>query len=162
MTETPAALTPPINRTTVPWPPAISLDVAPQSAALARRFVRDVVSGHPADAYAVALVTSELVTNAMRAAARVGRADATITLSLAVTDRWTHLRVSDPSPVPPTRRTATADDESGRGMTVIDACTATPIWTTHGPVGGKTVHAVIAAPGVTLPPGELARLRASA
>ena len=120
MTE-PATLTPPVNRATTAWPPAITLAVAPKAVAVARRFVRDVVSGHAADAYTIALVASELVTNAMRAAARVGRLDATITLSLAATDRWTHLRVTDPSPVPPTRRTAGDGEESGRGMTVIPA-----------------------------------------
>ena len=158
MTEPPAAtLTPPINHAAAPWPPAISLDVDPASVAIARRFARDVVSGHPVDAYTVSLVASELVTNAMRAAARVGRADATITLSLAVTDQWTHLRVSDPSPMPPTPHVAADGDESGRGMTVVAACTAVPVWTTRQ-AEGKTVHAVVAAPGVTLRARELAAI----
>lgn len=148
MTESPAVLA----------PPSIDLAVRPESAAIARRFVRDVVSGHHADPYTVALLTSELVTNAMRAAARVGRSDRPIRLSVTTTDRLTHLAVTDPSPVPPTRRQLGIDALTGRGLAIVEVYAAGPFWVTQGG-DGKTVHAVIAAPGVTLLPGELAEVR---
>ncbi|MDG4857491.1 ATP-binding protein [Streptomyces sp. T-3] len=63
------------------------------------------------------LLTSELVTNALLHARGT---DITVTVRYR-SDGVLFIAVADPSPQLPTRRHAAADDETGRGMTLINA-----------------------------------------
>ena len=82
----------------------------------------------------VALLVSELVTNALRHATgpigvRIRRSDGSPYTLL--------VEVSDPLPDPPRERAADADDESGRGLRLV-ACSANA-WGTRPGESGKTV-----------------------
>lgn len=146
--------------------PTIELRVDPRSAALARRFARDVTSGHPADPDEVALVTSELVTNGLRAAARLAadtghawrRRDRPVHLHIRPTGRWTLIGVRDPHPDEPQYTQAGELDESGRGLQIIEA-TCDRAWTVHGEYH-KTVWTLVPAPDVRLTPADVAAARA--
>jgi anti-sigma regulatory factor (Ser/Thr protein kinase) len=73
---------------------------------------------------AAALITTELVTNALRytspgAMAQVGRT--TIQLRLTWDGATLEVAVSDPDPALPHTRTPGAESESGRGLLLVDA-----------------------------------------
>ncbi len=65
----------------------------------------------------IALVVSELVTNAVQHAHQ----DAPMELVLTLTDQVVRVSLSDGSPDHPRRREASATDEGGRGMAIVDA-----------------------------------------
>ncbi|MDN3353589.1 ATP-binding protein [Actinomadura sp. DC4] len=128
----------------------------------ARRFTRRVLAGcdagHVDDAE---VVTSELVTNSLKyalvAADPPEHVVPGIWLGVRVLKRFCHLYVRDPYPVPPVRRTADETDTCGRGLFIVEALTAA-FWV-ETRAFDKTVHAVIARPGVVLSEAELDELR---
>ncbi|MEV5710564.1 ATP-binding protein [Actinoallomurus sp. NPDC052274] len=143
-------------------PVRLSLHVRRDAVRQARRFVADAVAGHPYDSYEVALLASELTTNAIRAAEAMHPSCPEdirpISVELTVTDRYAHLAVSDPGTEPlPAQQHGGLLAERGRGLAIVDQHAAAR-WVTctdHG----KTVHALITAPGVILTAAELALLR---
>ncbi|MEV0402120.1 ATP-binding protein [Actinoallomurus sp. NPDC050550] len=141
-------------------PAWVEIQPVPEAVADARRMVRGRLG--PADpdfVYNVELVTSELVTNAVRCvrtleAPSLG-VEPGIWLAVEAHARWARLRVRDPYPgVLPTKKQPDLTDTNGRGMLISEAV-ADLVWVE---VGGadKVVHAVLAKPGVTLTPAEIA------
>ncbi|MEU5595120.1 ATP-binding protein [Streptomyces sp. NPDC020298] len=106
---------------TLPW--------SPTACARARAAIRDVLSQWGlADLVPIAeLLVSELVGNALR------HADGPVSLTL---ERVSDVRclVSDGSSQPPRPREADPEDETGRGLALVDALSARWGWTS-GPVG---------------------------
>ena len=125
-------------------PSWIALRAHPASAAIARRFAGDVTAGHPFDPYDVALVTSELVTNAIRHARPCGD-EWPIRLEIAVHDGHAHISVTDPDPTP--IRPGRCSGDGGRGLALVDAH-ATDRTVTYRP-DGKTVTVRLPACGDT-------------
>ncbi|MEV5752616.1 ATP-binding protein [Actinoallomurus sp. NPDC052308] len=157
----------PIGRPDGSW---IALRAHSASVGIARRFTIDVVSDGDVcsdHVYNVAVVVSELVTNGLRAAADLvaeGLADQwrhhdrPVRLGVKVTRRWTQVSVVDPDPRP--LRPVDPDNslaEGGRGLHIVDVLSAS-CWVVYGREG-KTIHAVLAAPGVELTPAERAALQ---
>ena len=103
---------------------------------------RDAVAGH-LGAWGVArsivddlvLVTSELVTNA------VLHGSPPIELRLQRTQREIVVEVKDDSVAPPRRRRAGADDEGGRGLSIVEAMTDR--WGSRSVADGKVVWATM-------------------
>ncbi len=160
MTQDPAVIA---DRSPCPPEPALAflpLHARPDAVRLARRFAADAVAGHPYDPYEIALLASELTTNAVRAAEALRPSDdiRPIGVALTVTARYAHLAVSDPGTVPlPVQRHGGLLAERGRGLVIVDRHAAAR-WVTYGE-HGKTVHALVAAPGVILTAAELAEIR---
>jgi anti-sigma regulatory factor (Ser/Thr protein kinase) len=128
----------------------------------ARQFTRRVLSGCDSGYVDdVEVVTSELVTNAVRYAKAHGDPPRHVVpgiwLGVQALKRYVHLYVRDPYPVPPVKRTASHTDTSGRGLFIVEALTAT-YWTDRRTYD-KTVHAIIAKPGIELTVVELDQLR---
>jgi anti-sigma regulatory factor (Ser/Thr protein kinase) len=95
----------------------LTLDMDQRAPAEARRFVRDVhCNEHNASVRDdVALLVSELVTNAVRHGAPP------VTIEVGCDESGgMQVRVSDGDPGSPTPNTADVDDESGRGMALVD------------------------------------------
>lgn len=97
-----------------------------------------------------ALLVTELVTNAAKAAGLAHcstGSDVTslnqISLVLGYTGTAVRIEVTDASPVPPVRREASPDAQTGRGLLIIEALTSE--WSYHIlPSGrGKTVYCVL-------------------
>ncbi|MCO6007077.1 ATP-binding protein [Actinoallomurus purpureus] len=155
----------PADHATASW---LAVRALPEYASKARRFAASTVDGTPHDPYDIGLLTSEVVTNAIAATAALGPWPYDlypIGVDLAVTDRYVHLTVTDPdrSPLPafdPKRLPAEEDDEHGRGLFIADRHAAAR-WVTYAETG-KTVHVVVAAPGVTLTAAELEEIGAPA
>lgn len=137
-------------------PSWIALSVSRTSVAKARRFAAHVIEEHvtdPGHADDIVLVVSELVTNARRAATEVRRWEAhdlPLRLGLLATGRYVHLYVTDPDARPFPANPAPAN---GWGLGIVDTYAAAR-WISYTQVN-KTVHALIAAPGVTLTAAEL-------
>ena len=140
-------------------PDWLSLHVHDAAAPLARRFAEAIAVEHGADRDTIGLVTSELVTNALRAARKLaedGLAPAwthperPVRIGVLVTGRWTRLSVTDPDPRP---IDPNAVPNNGWGLGIVDALTSAR-WTTYAPES-KTVHVLIPAPGVELAAAEL-------
>ncbi|MCO6006020.1 ATP-binding protein [Actinoallomurus purpureus] len=129
--------------------------------AKARSFASTAVFGYPFDAYEVALIVSELVTNAIRTATALRTwPDDTypIGIELLATTRYVHLAVTDPDHRPmPAPDQGGLLAEHGRGLTIVDQHAADR-WVTYAE-HGKTVHVVIPSPGITLTTAELAARR---
>ncbi|MCU1690021.1 MAG: putative sensor protein [Pseudonocardiales bacterium] len=92
---------------------------APQ---MGRRFLRQVLDecfgpGHPGDEVRgdIALVATELLSNATRAAQHVVR------LTVDVHRTWVEIAVTDDGPGRPQRREAAVTDADGRGLSIVDA-----------------------------------------
>jgi anti-sigma regulatory factor (Ser/Thr protein kinase) len=107
------------------------------------------------------IVTSELVTNALKYAMEHGDPPnyviPGIWLSVQALKRYVHLYVRDPYPVAPVKRMASETDTSGRGLFIVEALTAA-YWVASR-AHDKTMHAIIAKPGVVLTETELDKLR---
>ncbi|MCO5968823.1 ATP-binding protein [Actinoallomurus soli] len=142
-------------------PAWLALHARPAEAARARSFASAEVFGLPFDPYEIGLVTSEIVTNAIRAALalRPWPDDLwPIGVQMTTTHRYVYLAVTDPDG----RRMAAPDDggllaEHGRGLSIVDHLAAAR-WVTYAE-HGKTVHVVITASEVTLTPTELQWIR---
>ncbi|WP_221347802.1 ATP-binding protein [Streptomyces beigongshangae] len=123
----------------------------PASVAVARRRVRDHLSdwGHSAGEPAfedVVLLVSELVTNAVRHAPLPEREFEVAVTTLA--DGSCLIEVSDDSSVPPRlRQNGHHEEESGRGLRLVESLTtAWGVWS--GGRHGKTIWALVPAPSV--------------
>lgn len=147
-------------------PSWLALRVQPDSVVAGRRFVATRIEEYATDldhAHSIVLITSELVTNAYKAAEGLvadGLAnpwtiyDKPIRLGISATARWAHLRVTDPDPRPlrfPSENDPLA--EAGRGLLITEALSAWR-WITYTHED-KTLHAVVAAPGVELTAAEM-------
>jgi anti-sigma regulatory factor (Ser/Thr protein kinase) len=121
----------------------VDLPLAEHAAALARRTVADVLSGWQVVdeewVYDVQLLCSELVGNAVRHGGK------RVELALTLGDAQLLVEVSDGSSVVPEQR-ADAEEESGRGLAIIDALADRWGASTHGE--GKTVWAAVRSPAV--------------
>jgi anti-sigma regulatory factor (Ser/Thr protein kinase) len=114
----------------------------------------------------VRLLTSEAVTNAMRAAERYatnrGRSwrpyEFPVALRVVCRPLWVHVLVIDPDPEEPKRQQRDPLDElGGRGLQIIEEFAA--LWWFRPGTYGKTLHMVVTRPGVDLTPGEIRLLK---
>jgi anti-sigma regulatory factor (Ser/Thr protein kinase) len=136
----------------------LKLRIGPWTVKQARQFAAYVLDGAGVEDREyiddVALVVSELVTNGLHVAGKLGPWPYYATpvhVGVAVRPRWTHIYVVDPDPaLPAPAPTPNEDDllnESGRGLTIVGELAGMPPWIVQGRYG-KTVHVVICAPGV--------------
>ena len=118
------------------WSHDLKLVVQPISASRARAFVRDRLVEHGLSQLNddVALVVSELVTNAML------HAHTPFKVSLHGFERTLLLEVEDGCPTGPVRVTAQALDNGGRGLTIVDLLSRDWGVDAHSD-GGKSVWA---------------------
>jgi anti-sigma regulatory factor (Ser/Thr protein kinase) len=127
------------TRQDVQRPLRLSLRAEPAAAAEARSYVRAAISawGVPVDPYVAALLTSELVTNAIRH--ETGE-----TVKLFISCSCGHLRVyvHDSSRTWPTPLRAAPDAEAGRGLTLVASLSTD--WGVYRTPGGKAVYFTLA------------------
>ena len=123
---------------------ALALPGIPGSVPAARRHVRDALGLHGMGEFAqdAAIITSELVANAVQHACGNGAARIGVTLTCAGNPAAVTVVVSDSSPQGPVRRETPADGEQGRGLQIVEALSARWGWRCED--GGKTVFAVLA------------------
>lgn len=147
-------LLPDFSAYATPCVPTIRLRVLDSSVQHARntttRMLAGLVpAGHLDD---VALVVSELVTNAVRAARDAELAaeadgwawlysDTPVHLGISCGARWTRLDVTDPDPRPLVVDSGGLLAESGRGLLIVSELAAA-YWVTYGDVS-KTFHAIV-------------------
>jgi two-component sensor histidine kinase len=89
-----------------------------------------------------AIITSELVANAVQHACGNGTARIGVTLTCAGNPATVTVVVSDSSPQGPVRLETPADGEQGRGLQIVEALSARCGWRYED--GGKAVFAVLA------------------
>lgn len=115
--------------------------------------------------YDVRLTVSEIVTNAMRAAAEYAttrnrpwaKYERPVALRVVPRPAWTHLFVIDPDPqAPDPAHRDFLDEFGGRGLTIVGA---TGIWWVTAGTYGKTFHAVVPRPGIGITPEEIEQLK---
>ncbi|MFF2650404.1 ATP-binding protein [Streptomyces sp. NPDC058045] len=133
------ALTPKPNQ-----PRQLVLAGKPQSASAARQFAREYVLHCTPDADedhvdTVLLVTSELVTNAIRYGTEPGDSFA---LTLDSRDSVTRVEVRDPVRRHPRRRPESHMRDRGRGLLILDGLC--PAWGVDDALFGKVVWAEVA------------------
>jgi anti-sigma regulatory factor (Ser/Thr protein kinase) len=123
---------------------AFLLPAIPESVRIARFHIRAALGYCDLDRFAddAAIITSELVTNAVQHA----RCDVTetvrITLARASGSEAVIIAVSDSSPHGPAIREAPAGSERGLGLQIVDSLSAR--WGWHPEPGGKAVFAILA------------------
>ena len=129
-------------RPTVQRPRRISLAAGPTAAADARGQVRAAIRAWnvPVDAETAVLLTSELVTNALRH--ETGR---TITLTVTCVCGQLRVDVHDTSPSAPMPVNAPVDAEAGRGLLLVDSLSTD--WGFHRTSTGKAVYFTLAFAG---------------
>ena len=105
----------------------------------ARAQVREVVHAWqvPVDAYVAALLTSELVTNAVR-----NEANPTVMLDVTCSSGRLRVDVHDTSRAMPAPADAPADAESGRGLIIVGGLADE--WGFYATPGGKAVYFTLA------------------
>ena len=123
---------------------AVVLPGIPGSVPAARRHVRDALGLHGLGEFAenAAIITSELVANAVQHARGNGAATIGVTLTCAGSPAAVTVAVSDSSPQVPVRRDASPGSEQGRGLQIVEALSAR--WGCRCEDGGKAVFAVLA------------------
>jgi len=111
----------------------VSLPAEPASAAVARRFVRDLLDAWGAAEFedAAVLLTSELVTNALLHARSAPE------LNVRLTDGRLRVGVSDRTPVAPVRKRYGKEAATGRGLLLVE--TMASAWGTEPSDDGKEV-----------------------
>jgi two-component sensor histidine kinase len=124
-----------------------ALSPSPESVKAARDFTRATLLdwGMSALTDVAELVVSELVTNALRhgiPAARKPGEQAVVRLRLLAQDPFVMCMVTDPSVTVPVLREADLAAESGRGLTVVEACCVRWGWHLLDE-GGKVVWALL-------------------
>ena len=123
---------------------AFTLPSTPYCVQLARFYVRSALSYHGLSDYSedAELVTSEIVTNAVRHAdaQNIGLELTTLHGSEALA-----IVVTDTSPVPPVKRGLSVDSDSGRGLDIVAALSARWGWRPES--GGKAVFAILTREG---------------
>jgi anti-sigma regulatory factor (Ser/Thr protein kinase) len=126
-------------RQDVQRPLRLSLEAGPTAAAEARSYVRAAICawGVPVDPYVAALLTSELVTNAIRH-------EAGDTVKLFISCSCGHLRVyvHDSSRTWPAPLNAGPDAEAGRGLMLIASLSTD--WGVYRTPSGKAVYFTLA------------------
>jgi anti-sigma regulatory factor (Ser/Thr protein kinase) len=139
----------------------IEIEPVPEAVAHARRTVRErLTHADPDFVYNVELVTSELVTNAIRCVRALEAPpshgpEPAVWIAIVVCPRWAHLRVRDSCPgALPHKKQPAPTDVNGRGMLISEAV-ADLLWVEPGG-DDKVVHAVLAKPGTTLSRSEVA------
>ena len=117
----------------------VSLPAGLAAVSHARAQVRAALSAWhvPVDPHVAALLTSELVTNAV-----LHQADPTVTLAIKCFSGQLRVDVSDNSRAMPAPADVSADAESGRGLILV-AALATE-WGFYPTPGGKTVYFTLA------------------
>ncbi|MEU2433880.1 ATP-binding protein [Streptomyces sp. NPDC007861] len=134
---------------------ACGLDGTPRNACQARRFVTLTLNGWELEPLVpdMALIVSELVTNAVRHGLTTEAAEAATEypLWLGLVRQPDHIvcSVADPSPEPPRPRNADDRAFDGRGLALIGALSDTWSWSPMEP-RGKTVWASLALPSPAL------------
>ncbi|GAA4620622.1 hypothetical protein GCM10023196_005320 [Actinoallomurus vinaceus] len=143
-------------------PDWLALHVHDASAPIARRFAEGIAIEHDADRDTIGLVTSELVTNALRAARRLvddglvpawTHLERPVRIGVLATTRWMRLSITDPDPRPIDPQ---AVPNNGWGLGIVDVLSAAR-WTTYD-AESKTVHVVVPAAGAELTAAELSAL----
>jgi anti-sigma regulatory factor (Ser/Thr protein kinase) len=126
---------------------ALALPGIPGSVPAARRHVRDALGLHGLGEFAqdAAIITSELVANAVQHACEDGTGTIGVILTYAGTPAAVTVAVSDCSPQVPVRRATPAGSEQGRGLQIVEALSAHWGWRCGG--GRKVVFAVLAREG---------------
>jgi anti-sigma regulatory factor (Ser/Thr protein kinase) len=116
----------------------VRLTPGPAAAAEARGQVRAAIAvwNVPAGGDVAALLTSELVTNAVK------HAGGTITLGLRRARDRLRIDVHDKSPSPPALTAASADDEAGRGLMLVAGLSTG--WGSYRTPTGKVVYCTLA------------------
>ena|SRR5487761_1459030 len=117
----------------------VPLATGPAAASEARARVRAIVRAWrvPVDPYAVALLTSELVTNAVR-----HEAIGTITLDIQCSAGQLRVDVHDTSRAMPAPGAPPADAETGRGLIIVAALADE--WGFYATPAGKAVYFTLA------------------
>jgi anti-sigma regulatory factor (Ser/Thr protein kinase) len=117
----------------------VRLAPGPAAVAEARGRVRAAIAAWkaPVDEEAAALLTSELVTNAVR-----HTAGGTVTLGIRCTRNRLRVDVHDMSPSPPVLTAVPADAETGRGLMLVAGLSAE--WGCYRTPGGKVVYFTLA------------------
>ncbi|MFM9445295.1 ATP-binding protein [Streptomyces acidiscabies] len=133
-------------------PPVLVLPGDPSSAGAARRFVRAYVEyyvpGVPEDYVEnIALVTSEMTTNAIRYGTEPGDS---IRITIDADEREARIEVQDPTRRSPRRRPESGERGRGRGLFILDAVCGDD-WGCRPAPFGKVVWARVRAPKVTAP-----------
>jgi anti-sigma regulatory factor (Ser/Thr protein kinase) len=123
---------------------ALVLPGIPESVPVARLRVRAALGLHGLGEYAddAEIITSELVTNAVRHVRGNGAQTIGVTLMHAGSPAAVTVVVSDSSPEEPVRCDTPAGSEQGRGLRIVEALSAH--WGWHREGGGKAVFAVLA------------------
>ncbi len=126
---------------------SLVLPSIPESVRIARFHVRAALGFHGLGEYAdvAVMITSELVTNAIR---HVGE-DPAETIGVTLAHVWDQVAlgviVTDSSPEGPVMRETSATSERGRGLQVVEALS--DHWGWRPEPGGKAVYAVIVKEG---------------
>jgi anti-sigma regulatory factor (Ser/Thr protein kinase) len=117
----------------------VRLTPGPAAAAEARGQVRAAIAAWnvPVDADVAVLLTSELVTNAVKHAA-----GGTVTLGIWCARDRLRVDVHDMSPSPPVLMNASADDEAGRGLMLVAGLSGE--WGYYRTPMGKVVYFTLA------------------
>jgi anti-sigma regulatory factor (Ser/Thr protein kinase) len=123
---------------------ALLLPAIPESVRIARFHVRAALGYCDLDRFAddAAIITSELVTNAVQHARRDVTETVRITLARASDSEAVIIAVSDSSPHGPVIRTAPAGSERGLGLQIMESLSVH--WGWHPEPGGKAVFAILA------------------
>jgi anti-sigma regulatory factor (Ser/Thr protein kinase) len=126
-------------RTSVQRPFRISLIAGPAAAAQARRHVSAIIAAWdaPVDTDTAALLTSELVTNAVR-----NEANPTVMLDVTCSTGRLRVDVHDTSRAMPAPADASADAETGRGLIIVGALADE--WGFYATPDGKAVYFMLA------------------
>jgi anti-sigma regulatory factor (Ser/Thr protein kinase) len=120
------------------------LPAIPESVRIARLHVRAALGYCDLDRFAddAAIITSELVTNAVQHARRDVTETVRVTLARASESEAVIIAVSDSSPDGPVIRTAPAGSERGLGLQIVESLSVH--WGWHPAPGGKAVFAILA------------------
>jgi anti-sigma regulatory factor (Ser/Thr protein kinase) len=123
---------------------AFMLPGIPGSVRVARFHVRTVLAFHELDQFVedAAVITSELVTNAVQHACCDVTATIGVTLTRAEDPDAVIIAVSDCSPHAPVMHIAPPGSERGRGLQTVESLSAH--WGWHPEPGGKAVFAILA------------------
>jgi anti-sigma regulatory factor (Ser/Thr protein kinase) len=116
---------------------SIDLPASPSSVGTARQFVRRTLFDWSRSNLVepAALMTSELVTNAVQYSPTDLARGNRIAVRVLITGHGVRIEVDDDCTVAPVRRAAS--DQGGRGLTIVD--TMSTIWGTRANQNGKTV-----------------------
>ena len=123
------------------------LPSTPESVRIARFHVRAALRYHGLIEYAddAVMITSELVTNAIRHAGEDPAETIGVTLARVLDQVALGVIVTDSSPEGPVMHETPGTSERGRGLQVVEALS--DHWGWHPEPGGKAVYAVIVREG---------------